>query len=270
DTIVVKTNFKLSASAVRSVTSLKKHCRQDLDGGVYRQAVVPKRHTLLQMLLVKTAHNKAHPGVTGTYKQVVSSYHWPGVRRSISRIVKSCGICIKNKHRATLKQAAGIKKVDGIPWRSIGLDHTGPYEENGDRAKFLLVATDLLTGAIDAEVVGTTNSMNLITAARRIFARTGQPNTVHSDRGSSYVSAAFRAFLIKRNIRQRFAPPSSPRYGGKWERSHGPLNHHIRILRSRARGPYVVLEATGHTFRLRERSTGKELLQPLHNLIPTQ
>ncbi|EER19820.1 gag/pol/env polyprotein, putative, partial [Perkinsus marinus ATCC 50983] len=126
-----------------------------------------------------------------------------------------------------------IKKVDGIPWRSIGLDHTGPYEENGDRAKFLLVATDLLTGAIDAEVVGTTNSMNLITAARRIFARTGQPNTVHSDRGSSYVSAAFRAFLIKRNIRQRFAPPSSPRYGGKWERSHGPLNHHIRILRSR-------------------------------------
>ncbi|EER18553.1 retrovirus polyprotein, putative [Perkinsus marinus ATCC 50983] len=217
-------------STMDSADTVIYRCRQDVDGHVYDQAVVPPTMALLQSTVAKSFHNEAHGGVNATYRDLVRRYHWPGMRAQVSRMVKSCGVCIKNKPRAHALQASGIIPAERKPWRSVGIDHCGPYEGNGDRSKFLVVATCLLTGYIEAEVVGSTNAINLITACRRIFARAGVPRRVCSDRGPAFVSSPFRLFLSKRNVLHHLIPASSPQYGGKWERSHGPLNQKIRVL----------------------------------------
>lgn len=181
---------------------------------------------------MKSFHNVTHGGVSSTYRDLVRLYYWPGLRRTVSRTVKSCGVCIKNDPRLHAAQGSGVHPADRRPWRSIGVDHCGPYDGNGDRSKYLVVATCMLTGFIDAEVVGSTNASNLITRCRRIFARTGKPRRLCSDRGSAYISTQFRIILSKLHVQFHLVPSSSPKYGGKWECSHGPLNHKLRILRA--------------------------------------
>ncbi|KAF4650923.1 hypothetical protein FOL47_000773, partial [Perkinsus chesapeaki] len=219
-------------SSIDSDGLVVRRCRHYVDGNLHSQIIVPQQHVLLQKIIVRSSHNLHHGGVGATYRDLVRRYHRSGLRRLVGSVVKACGICIKNKPRSHALQASGVYSSDRKPWSSIGIDHCGPYEGNGDRAKFLVVATCLLTGFVDAEVVGSTNAPNLITACRRIFSRNGFPRRVCSDRGSAYISSPFRVFLIKRNIQHHLVPAGSPQYGGKWERSHGPLNQKIRVLRA--------------------------------------
>ncbi|KAF4757141.1 hypothetical protein FOZ63_007027, partial [Perkinsus olseni] len=87
-----------------------------------------------------------------------------------------------------------------------------------------------LTEYFDAEVVGSTFASNLISGYRRIFSGRGTPHRICSDRGPAYVSAQYRLFLSKHTIQHHLVPSASPRYGRKWERSHGPLNQKLRVL----------------------------------------
>ncbi|KAF4670395.1 hypothetical protein FOL47_002072 [Perkinsus chesapeaki] len=207
-------------------------CRQDTNGMVHSQYVVPPREHALQRLIIKSIHGKSHHGVNATYNELVKNYHWPSMRRMVARMVTACGQCIKTRPRQLAAQGSLSKKIDRVPWSSVGIDHCGAYDNNGDKQKYLVVCTDLLTGFIDAEPTTSTNGVQLVTAVKRIFARRGTPRRICSDRGKAYLSGVFRLFTSSINIQHHLIPPGSPRYGGKWERSHGPLNENLKFLRS--------------------------------------
>ncbi|KAF4663799.1 hypothetical protein FOL47_005556 [Perkinsus chesapeaki] len=209
-----------------------RHCRQDTNGLVHPQYVVPPKDRPLQRLIVKTVHGHFHHGVNATYNELVKMFHWPGIRPMVAKVVTACGVCIKIRPRRLAIQGSTPKKIDRVPWSTIGVDHCGAYDNNGDKQKYLVVCTDLLTGYIDAEPTTSTTAMQLITAVKRIFSRSGIPRRICTDRGQAYLSGVFRLFTSTLNIQHHLVPPGSPHYGGKWERSHGPLNENLKMLRT--------------------------------------
>ncbi|KAF4720322.1 hypothetical protein FOZ63_033579 [Perkinsus olseni] len=209
-----------------------RNCRQDVNGRVYTQLVIPPGYTTLQNILLRKVHGRSHHGINATYNEMVKRYHWPGMRRMVARMVLACGTCIRNRHRRTVTQGSVPKKFDRTPWSNVGLDHCGAYDNNGDKQKYLLVCTCLLTGYLDAEPVSSTNGLQLVTATRRLFARNGTPRRVCSDRGQAYMSSIFRLYMTSINVQHHCIPSMSPKYGGKYERSHGPLNDNLKLLKT--------------------------------------
>ncbi|KAF4708425.1 hypothetical protein FOZ63_016610, partial [Perkinsus olseni] len=157
--------------------------RHDDDGVTHSQVVVPPSHVLLQHSIVKSSHNGPMAGLARLLKLTVG------------RVVKSRDLCINYIPRRHAAEASGFHPADRRPGRSIGVDHCGPYKDNGGRTKYLAVATCLLTEFFDAEVVGSTNASNLILGYRRIFSGRGKAHRVCSDPGPAYVRAQYRSII---------------------------------------------------------------------------
>ncbi|KAF4735285.1 hypothetical protein FOZ62_030266 [Perkinsus olseni] len=125
------------------------------------------------------------------------------LKLTVGRVVKSRDLCINYIPRRHAAEASGFHPADRRPGRSIGVDHCGPYKDNGGRTKYLAVATCLLTEFFDAEVVGSTNASNLILGYRRIFSGRGKAHRVCSDPGPAYVRAQYRSIIKGREVLER-------------------------------------------------------------------
>ncbi len=120
------------------------------------------------------------------------------------------------------------------PFWSTGMDCFGPFNVSVGRRhekRWGLLFKCQTTRCVHLELLSSLDTDHFLLALRRFIARRGQPYELISDQGTNFrggerelresfdqLSPALQELLSKQQIRFNFNPPSSPHFGGCWER----------------------------------------------------
>ncbi|XP_046608569.1 uncharacterized protein LOC124299393 [Neodiprion virginianus] len=152
-------------------------------------------------------------------------------------------------------QLSKDRVTEARPFCNVGVDYCGPFYtkekrfRNRARVKiYVAVFVCLVVKAVHLEVVSDMTSEGFIAALRRFVARRGKPSIISSDNGSNFVGAKTEIediqrllgsnehnikvhnFLLTKEIKWKFIPPSSPHFGGIWEAAVKSFKHHLRRI----------------------------------------
>ena len=192
----------------------------------------------LRLEILESLHDEpsaGHLGRTKTLDLVSRYYYWPGIRSSVEEYVATCQTCSRNKkprHKAhgLLQQIPLVER----PWSSISLDfivklpQSRLYKMPMDS---ILVVVDCLTKM--AHFVPCQESMDAEKLAqlfmREIFRLHGVPDSIISDRGTTF-TAAFTSSLCKLlKIKHLRSTAYHPQTDGQTERVNQVLEQFLRI-----------------------------------------
>ena len=146
-------------------------------------------------------------------------------KRIAAKVQRECARCSRHDSRAILQPTPSMPayRVNQVPPFCIsGLDNAGPVycSDNPSHKYYILLITCAVTRAIHLELVDTLEVDDCILAIRRFAARRGMPSVFVSDNAKTFESARNRIYRVygMHSPQWRFIPPSSPWWGGWWER----------------------------------------------------
>ncbi|HLO99762.1 MAG TPA: reverse transcriptase domain-containing protein [Fimbriimonas sp.] len=199
---------------------------------VYSLLYVPPDEEL-QMRIIRSRHDHpaaGHPGRAATFELVTRDFWWPSMRKTIARYVRNCDTCRRIKPARHMP--FGYLKPLRIPvrrWSSVSLDYiVGLPESNGFNA--LLVIVDRLSKI--AHFIPCRNESNSADLARlffnTIFRHHGLPDTIISDRGTTFTSEFTRTLCKLVGIGQKLSTAFHPQTDGQTERVNAIVEQYIR------------------------------------------
>ena len=186
--------------------------------------VVPKGHVAL--LLVRAAHFRLkHAGVSSLIADVRASFWVVGLRRLVKRVKLECVRCQRFDALACSRPCAPLpasRVTEAPPFSVTGLDFAGPvYCSNTPGKKYyILLFTCAVIRAVHLELTESLSLDAFLAAFRRFSSRRGLPTVLYSDNARTFKGAEVRLrnLLGVNAPRWRFILPSSPWWGGWWER----------------------------------------------------
>ena len=187
----------------------------------------------LQAQILSSRHDHpaaGHPGRSATYELITRDFWWPGMRKTIARYVKNCDTCARIK--PARHAPYGYLKPLSIPqrrWESISLDFiVGLPESSGYNS--VLVVVDRLSKM--AHFIPTNDNVTSEGTAKLfcdwIFRLHGLPDSMVSDRGTTFTSDFSRALCKLVKIEQKFSTAYHPETDGQTERVNGILEQYLR------------------------------------------
>lgn len=205
DVIDIKANYKLKNNKLFRVTN---------DGDRW---VVPKG---VRWQIVKQSHDDlGHFALDKTLEKIKSRYWFPKMRSFIKKYVSSCLECAYSK--ASGGKQPGflhpIEKVD-IPFDTIHIDHVGPFVRSSKGSTHILVMIDAFTRYIYLKPVRNTKTSTTLRVLHEYISIFGVPRRIISDRGTSFTSDSFRAFVVEKGIKHVLNAVATPRANGQVER----------------------------------------------------
>lgn len=161
-----------------------------------------------------------HLGYAKTLERIQSLYWFPKLRRFVQKYVSACLECAYNKDNAARQKSGFIYPIEKIeiPFHTIHMDHLGPFVRSKDGNTHILTVVDAFTKYLFVRAVKDLKSKTTIKTLERIFYDFGIPARIVSDRGTSFTSAAFKAFCDAHGIKHVLNAVSCPRANGQAER----------------------------------------------------
>lgn len=188
---------------IRSDISLIGSCVRFRD-----RTVVPPayRRAILQQL------HSGHPGI-GRMKAFARHYvYWPNLDTDIEKIVKACKECAKTA-KAPVKTLLSAWPTPNGPWQRVHADFAGPV--NGD---MYLVMIDAYSKWPEVFRMTSTTTEATTKVLQDVCARMGAMNTLVTDNGPQFTSAAFDQFTKRNAIDHVRTAPYHPQSNGLAER----------------------------------------------------
>jgi transposase InsO family protein len=197
------------------------------------KVVVPK-DAVLRQRAIREHHDvpwAGHRGVTKTLELVSRLFWWPGMRADVERYVKTCDLCQRNKVSTQAKP--GLLQPLPVPehrWQSVTVDLTVGLPRTKSGKDGVLVFVDRLTKY--AHFVPASTSMGAKDFARKfvkhVFANHGLPESIVSDRGSTWANQFWRHVCELLGIDHRFSSAYHPQTDGQTERMNAVLKDVLR------------------------------------------
>ena len=218
-------------------------------GGRLRNAPIPKetKHPLIlpknhhiSILIARHYHLTAgHSGLEHVLSLMRERFWVIGARATLKGILKKCVDCRKRQAPIGEQKMADLPEHQVTPERPpftfVGVDCFGPFTIKRARSRvkrYGVLFTCMTIRAIHLEVAHSLDTDSFLHAMRRFIARRGPPEVMRSDNGGNFVSgekelrAAVAAwnqekvhqFLMQRQVKWIFNPPSGSHHGGIWER----------------------------------------------------
>nr|CDJ81316.1 RNA-directed DNA polymerase (reverse transcriptase) and Integrase domain containing protein [Haemonchus contortus] len=170
--------------------------------------VIPKS---LQRRVLQALH-KAHPGQT-RMKMLARSYvYWPSMEADIEKLVRNCATCAQQAKNPVKAELQSWPKPL-TPWARVHADFAGPLDGN-----FYLVIVDAFSKWPEIIQMNSITTSATIKALSKVFAQFGNPQTLITDNGTQFTSAAFVDFCRRRGIKHIRSPPFHPQSNGQAER----------------------------------------------------
>jgi transposase InsO family protein len=189
----------------------------------------------IKVRILQQAHDSmeiGHPGQAKTLEIVRRNFYWPGMRAFINEYINSCDACQRNKsvHHAKYGLLHSLPVPTG-PWRSLSMDHITDLPRSSG-FNCILVVADRLTK--QAHFICAKKTDDARTLARQyldnIFRLHGLPTDIVSDRGTTFTSAWWTAFLSMLKVKPNLSTAFHPQTDGQTERIHQTLELHLRTF----------------------------------------
>ena len=173
-----------------------------------------------------------HRGIEETYQKIREKYFWPHLKHYVSIRVNNCLDCLQKKFTCDgTKNYEMHREMYSYFGQRLCIDHVIMSRERFQNTwvAYILTMQDSWTRYLVAVPV---TGLDAETTAKAVFLhwilRFGVCETLHSDRGSAFISEVFKSIMTSMGITKSFTPAYTPQ-GNRVERSHDVLK---RILRS--------------------------------------
>ncbi len=224
----------------------------------YPRVILPKRW---QDSVIERCHKQTgHAGIWKSFRAVLESYVWPGMRRLVKEQLQRCGVC--QLHKAQPEHVEHGRMPEPLyPHQIVSMDLTGPFVRSHRGHTYLFTLIDHLTGWADAYPIATKRGETIADILHtEYFPRYGAPEILISDRGTEFTNTAVENLCAASDVQHRKTTPYHPQSNAKVERWHRTLKGIIERLMAtshagweRQLGPALtayrntVSAVTGHT-----------------------
>lgn len=201
--------------------------------------LLPKDHHVSELIMRYYHKISGHSGLEHTLSLIRQKYWIVQVRVPLRRILSSCFNCRRRQAPVGYQKMAALPE-DRVnpsepPFSYVGVDCFGPLDVRRGRStvkRYGVIFTCLSVRAIHIEAIHSLDTDSFIGAFRRFITRRCQPLLMRSDNGGNFVKAdkelreavrdwnqdKIHGFLLARNIKWIFNPPTGSHHGGVWER----------------------------------------------------
>lgn len=187
------------------------------DSLVFRRSrlVVP---VSLRDTLISLAH-EGHQGIVRTKQRLRELYWFPGMDALVRSEVSDCTLCPKMDKSARVCEAPlqPVPLPEG-PWRKLGIDIVGPFETAKWDCKFAITLTDYYSKWPEVAFASTVTTETVVAFLRSVFSRYGNPESLVTDNGPQFTSAAFATFLKDQGVTLIHSSVYHPASNGAIER----------------------------------------------------
>lgn len=217
--------------------------------------ILPSKHLAVRRFIAQEHIANKHAG-TLTLLTILREKFWiVKGKRTIRSVIKDCLTCkrLRVKHLEVPfpplpKDRTEVTAV----FQVSGTDLAGPLLTKSNQKVWIVIFTCAVFRAVHLELIPSLSTSDFIQAMRRFIARRGRISVMYSDNGTNFtglnnalkqldwptIENEFRA----KEIRWKFNPPSSPWWGGFWERLIGILKDLLRKNLGRSSLSYEELQ----------------------------
>nr|GEV11139.1 protein NYNRIN-like [Tanacetum cinerariifolium] len=145
-----------------------------------------------------------HHGIAATARKVFDvGFYWSYIFRDVRTLVQVCDAC---------QRARNISSKDEAPQNYIqvceifdvwGIDFMGPFLLSNEN-KYILVAIDYVSKWVEAQAFPTSDGRNVVNFLRRLFARSGKPKALFSDKGTHFCNCQIEKAMKRYGAVYRF------------------------------------------------------------------
>jgi len=173
-----------------------------------------------------------HFGIKKTSELISRNFWWPKLFNDVSRFVRSCEICCKNKvPRHKPYGLLSPLSTPNKPWSELSMDFVVDLPKSKDLTCIMVVVDRLTkmahfipfrclpTAAIAADAFLST-----------IFRLHGLPESIISDRGSQFTSAFWNRLCSLYDIEHSLSTANHPQTDGQTERVNAILEQYLRCF----------------------------------------
>ncbi|GFU41209.1 putative RNA-directed DNA polymerase from transposon X-element [Trichonephila clavipes] len=203
--------------------------------------ILPSKHLAVRRFIAQERLVNKHAG-TLTLLTILRERFWiVKGKRTVRSVIKECLTCKRQKIKhldvpfpplpKDRTEVAAVFQVSGV-------DLAGPLLTKSKQKAWIVLFTCAVFRAFHLELITSLSTTNFIQAMRRFIARRGRISVMYSDNGTNFtdlnnalrqldwttIETEFRVH----EIRWKFNPPSSPWWGGFWERLIGILKDLLR------------------------------------------
>nr|GBM29379.1 hypothetical protein AVEN_256716-1 [Araneus ventricosus]GBM29398.1 hypothetical protein AVEN_11715-1 [Araneus ventricosus] len=220
--------------------------RKDFENFRY-PIVLPSDHIVVQKMIMHKHKTLSHCGVQ-TLMSILREEFWIlKSRRTMRKAIKTSTVCRRFEAKHSEVQAAPLPEGrlrDSATFEISGIDLAGPlYLRDGSKA-WVVLYTCAVYRAVHLELVTSLTTDKFLLSLRRFIARRGRPSIIYTDNGSNFKGSNQALNKVDWNkinddtsvsrIQWKFIPPSSPWWGGFWERLIGLLKTTLRKVLGKA------------------------------------
>ena len=168
--------------------------------------------TIEENLLYKLHKDLGCPGITRLYHQV-KVRNLPYTLADVSKVCKSCSSCCELKPNF-YKPTPGKPVRATQPFERLSVDFKGPLPKSRiSENRYILTIVDEYSRFTWAYPCKDTSTATVIKIYNDLFATFGTPGTIHSDRGSGFLSTSMRGYL--NDLRINISKKNSLSYTGE-------------------------------------------------------
>lgn len=170
-----------------------------------------------------------HIGQHRLYLKLREQYTWRDMKSSISRFVKACESCKKNKIIKHTKEKMVVTTTPSSPFEIISIDTVGPLPISIQGNRYAISIQCDLTKYIILIPIKTKEAQIIAKALVENFILIyGSFIELRSDQGTEYKNDVLDRICKLLGIRQSFATAYHPQTIGSLERNHRCLNEYLR------------------------------------------
>ena len=137
------------------------------------------------------------------------------------QVVRSCTVCAEIKPQFFKPESVHLIKAT-CPFERLSLDFKGPLPSTNQN-RFLITIIDEYSRFPFAFSYRDTSAKSIISGLDQVFSMFGMPAYIYSDRGSAFMSAEFKRYLLDKGIASSRTTSYNPAGNGQVERLNQTL-----------------------------------------------
>nr|GEY20247.1 hypothetical protein [Tanacetum cinerariifolium] len=168
----------------------------------------PDKH----LMILKSKPNDEEPG----RKVYEVGFYWPSIFRDVKDYVMKCDACQKSGNISSRDEMSQNNIQVCEVFNVWGLDFMGSFPDSRGK-KYILVAVNYVSKWVEAQALHTNNARVVVRFLKGLFARSGVPKALISDRGTHFCNSQLEKALLKYGVTHKISTTYHPQTNGQTE-----------------------------------------------------